>query len=159
MKKNLSLALLVLLSFFFVACEQRNKGLLPQEITLENFKTMYPHARSIKWKMDKGYHVVEFRDAGHDKYAWYSVNGIWLLTETEYKRKAPAVIKDAVGKVDSGWHINNVSLVEVKDKDSFYVVEVKKGDREINLFFSENGEFLLEGNEDSDYRPTPVSVL
>lgn len=161
MKKKLSFALLILFSaVLMVACEQKDKGFLPQKSTQEYFKTMYPHAKRIEWEMEKGYYVAEFRDGGYEKEAWYSTDGDWLLTETDYERNTPAIIKETIAKTNyADWRIDDVDFVEFKDKVPFYVVEVEKGESEMDLFFSENGEFLREANSDGDYRPTPMSVL
>ncbi len=151
MKRALILAVVTFASaFIFIACDKSEKA--PNSTLDKNFSSMFPNAKHIEWEMEHGYYVAEFRDNGYDKEIWFDNSYSWVLTKTEYERKVPDAVKNAVNLTNyKDWRIDDADFIEMKDRNSFYIVEVEKGEAETDLYFSESGEFLKEVSEDGDY--------
>ena len=144
-----SMLVIVLLA----ACESSFKPI--QEVN-DIFKSMYPNATRVDWEMENGYYVVEFRYDGHETEAWFDTDANWLMTETDYGRKAPEVIQTYINSSDyKDWRIDDVDYIEIKDKEAFYVIELEKGGMDKDLFFNASGEFLTEKSGVGNHRYTP----
>lgn len=148
----------IIVSFFistmFLSCDDDN--ITPDKNVRDTFESMYPNATRIEWEIEYGYYVVDFRQGGHEKEAWFDTSGAWLMTETDLGRTAPEIIAAALSNTEyASWRIDDVDYIEQKDKDPFYIVEVEKGSAERDLYFSEAGELLKEQHGSGDYRPTP----
>lgn len=149
-----SLAILLMTGTFFFSCQKDNN--FPNDSLKDTFNNKFPNAKGIEWEVEKGYYVADFRENGREKEAWFEKSGIWLLTETDYERKAPDVIKKVLDASEyNSWRIDDVDFIEQKDKVSFFIVEIEKGEKEMDLFFSENGELIEEVQGNGDYRPLP----
>ncbi|MDR0427205.1 MAG: PepSY-like domain-containing protein [Dysgonamonadaceae bacterium] len=142
MKKSLNISGILLLSAVLLfSCD--DDIFTPDRIVTDTFRTMYPNAKYIEWEMKSGYYAAEFIDEGLEKEAWFDKAGSWLLTETEFERNIPEMIRQAVAATEyKDWRIDDVDFIEQNDKESFYVVNLEKGRQERNLYFSESGELM-----------------
>lgn len=114
---------------------------------------MYPDARHVEWEMERGYYVAEFRENGLEKEAWFNRDYVWVLTKTEYERNIPDVVRRAVDNSDyKEWRIDDIDFIEMSGKDPFYILEVERGETEIDLYISVTGEICKEVTEIGDYR-------
>lgn len=139
-----------LLAVLFSSCDKSEKA--PNDMVNSSFKRMYPDAKHIEWEVEEGYYVVEFRDNGYEKEAWFDRNYEWILTKTEYERNVPEIVKNAVKSTEyNSWRIEDVDFIEMRDRDSFYIVEVEKGESDIDLYFSASGEFIKVVQDEGDY--------
>lgn len=147
------LILLLIFTGLFTSCDD---DIIPDKVVTDTFKNMFPKAKYVEWEMEYGYYVAEFRHDGYEKEAWFDTSGDWKLTNTDYERNVPDVVKTALDKTEYvAWRIDDVHFIEWKDKDSFYVVEVEKGEMEKELYFSKEGELLEEKPGSGPYRPMP----
>lgn len=152
--KSYLLVIVLVFTATFNACD--NKNFVPEKRVLNEFKTMFPNAKQVEWEWERGYYVAEFNENALEKEAWFETSGMWVLTVSDYERKTPDLIKNAIAATNyADWRIDDVDFIESKAKNSFYVVEIEKGNVEKDLFFSENGEFIEEkaGNGDYHYFP------
>ncbi|MDR0365172.1 MAG: PepSY-like domain-containing protein [Bacteroidales bacterium] len=151
MKVLLKLGMILSLSTLFLySCE--NSKTAPNASLENTFQKMYPNAKYVEWERERGYYVAEFRDSGYEKEAWFDKDYNWVLTKTEYERKAPNIIKEAIAQTEyRDWRIDDVDFIETRDNGSFYIVEVEKGEREVDLYFSGTGEFIKVVYDDDDY--------
>jgi hypothetical protein len=143
-------AILLQSIFVFIACQKHVSA--PNDLIENTFTKMFPNAKYIEWDVEDGYFVAEFRENGFEKEAWFNMDNVWVLTKTEYERKTPKLVKDAVNNTNyKGWRIEDTDFIEIRDKAPFYIAEVEKGELEVDLYFSENGNFIKEVLEDGDY--------
>ena len=139
-------------SCLFLSCD--DDYVRPKKDVRNAFKDMYPSAKFVEWEMEYGYYVVDFRDRGYEKEAWFDTSGTWLLTETDLGRNLPSAISVALSQTEySGWRVDDVDYIEQKDKEPFYIVEIEKGELERDLYFSESGQLLDVQRGNGDYRP------
>lgn len=120
------------------------KNQIPSVI-LNQFNSQFPKATDIEWKMVGEFYKVEFetsRDVDHD--VWYNVEGKMVKHKEELSaRNLPTPIKEYVKKHYSGYKIDDVDKI-TEGKTITYKVEVEKYDREINLYFNENGTLIQQ---------------
>ena len=77
--------------------------------------------------MERGFYVAEFRENGYEKEAWCNKDYAWVLTKTEYERRTPDIVRQAVNNTDyRDWRIDDIDYIEMTGKEPFYIVEVEK---------------------------------
>ncbi|MDD3491275.1 MAG: PepSY-like domain-containing protein, partial [Paludibacter sp.] len=84
------------------------------------------------------------------KDAWFETNGTWLMTETDIRRsKIPAAVKSTLDKSEyAGWRIDDVDCLEYANADPVYVLDMEKGESEVDLYYAADGT-LKETKQDS----------
>lgn len=112
-------------------------------VILNQFNTQFPKATDIKWKKVIEYYKVEFetgRDIDHD--VWYNSEGKMVKHKEEISaRELPTVIKEYIKQNYAEYKIDDVDKI-TEGKNVTYKVEIEKRDREINLYFNENGTLI-----------------
>lgn len=125
------------------------------------FTKMYPSAKSTSWDKDGQYYVADFSNKGFDLDAWYTKDGTWSMTETDYgsiTSYLPMAVQDAFNNSQyADWIVDDAELYE-RQIESFCVIEVETvGMPEIALFYDTYGILLNEvQGSDFDIRPNTV---
>lgn len=158
MKLKLNLFALFLISMFLMTSCDDDDNYSPDLVITDAFHQMYPGATHIEWERKGEYYVVEFRHDGKEKDSWFDANGTWLLTETDIPvSQLPQVIKDNIATTEyRDWRIEDVDYIERKDMDPVYVVEMERGDTDIDLVYSEEGVLLKVVNDYNSAYPEVV---
>lgn len=115
------------------------------------------------WSARGTNHVATFSQDNKEKEAWFDANGVWLMTETDIAYGVlPIEVKttfEALTQYD-GWKRDDVDMLERKDMETVYVIEVEKGNKEYDLYFDTKGNLLKEvadkENDSEDYLPTAL---
>lgn len=151
MKTIIRFSLLVFIgTLSLTSCDKSNTA--PNAIVGENFTGMYPDAKQVEWEMERGFYVAEFRENGYEKEAWFNKDYAWVLTKTEYERRTPDIVRQAVNNTDyRDWRIDDIDYIEMAGKEPFYIVEVEKNETETDLYISHTGELIREISEEGDY--------
>lgn len=133
------------------------------EMVVKTFNEMYPDAQNIEWKVRNDYAIAEFYSPsgakGDDENtkAWFDNKlGDWAMTESDI---ALSDIPQAVLTVFSSteyadWHIDDIDMVSRNGMELIYVLELEQGERDIDLYYSEDGVLVksISGLEDNyDY--------
>ena len=174
MKKYLPFwTLLISGMLFFVSCSDDNdgpnggNGTVPQAV-LDAFQSQYGQTRA-EWSVKDGYAVAEFTGESGETTAWYALDDArWGMTETEIPYSAlPQAIQSAIEEsayVD--WTPDHeVDVLDRNGSEMLYVIEMKNGGVEVDLYYTEEGILVNEyvdsdgkGNDYSNYLPqTPVA--
>lgn len=148
MNKILSIIVLTALSTFAASCS--NDYYVPNSDIKGTFKTMYPKVLFVDWEQKLGFAKAEFRANGSEKDAWFDTSGKWLMTETDLRaNKIPANVKAAIKATKySAWRIDNVDYLEYADSKKVYVIDLEKGEAEVELHFSADGKLIKEKTDD-----------
>lgn len=160
MKNKLKLLLPLFAIFTLMACDKDDDHYRPDPAVTKSFNTMFPNASRVEWEYKNGYIVADFRDDKNDKDAWFDANGTWLLTETDLTASdIPSVVKQAISKsIYADWRVEDASYVQRKDLEPVYVVEIEKGEAEMDLYYSAEGVLLKAVSENGDHQATPDPV-
>lgn len=163
--KFLLSALAVAAGIFTMSCSDDNDDIsaskVPQKV-INTMKQMYPGVYSTQWEQISPYYVADFMHEGFDKEAWFSADGSWAMTETDYNSNIsylPAAVQEAFAMSEySQWIVDDVDTYQ-RTYDTFSVIEVEgPSSPDISLFYSEDG-ILLNEVEDFDITITPNTII
>lgn len=154
------LALLACSIFAWYSCSDDDDNYQPEDVVLKAFESKYPEASRIEWETKAGYKVADFHFNSFELEAWFESNGIWLLTETDipYNNLPQAVKSSFEAGSYVSWRIDDVDKLERPNVEIVYVIEVESGNKEMDLYYSEDGTLIKEINDEGNnlYEPIPV---
>jgi len=137
MRKNILLiiALLLVYSVGFASVKA------PVEVT-KAFNQKFPNATSVKWvKENEHEYEANFKWNGVKYAANYSDKGEWLETETTIEfNKLPEKVQQAFNTAHKTEKIKAVAKIENSKGEIKYEIELKKGKKTIELFYTADGK-------------------
>ena len=176
MKKYLTFwTLLISGMLFFVSCSDDDNGpdgsngKVPQSV-LDAFQSQYGQTRA-EWTIKDGYAIAEFRGENGETTAWYTLdNARWGMTETEilYSDLPQAIQTTISESAYAEWtQDNEVDVLDRNGSEKLYVVEMKNGGVEVDLYYTESGVLVNEyvdsdgkANDYTGYLPqTPTTSV
>lgn len=142
------------------SCDNDDNDSIAVPAELQNaFSSRYPNAANVKWESKAGYYVADFYD-GYESSAWFTQNGKWQMTETDIPYNAlPQAVKTSFETGEyASWRVDDVDKLERADVETMYVIEVEDRNREIDLYYSEEGVLVknvvdTDGDKDGEYLP------
>jgi len=174
MKKYLTFwTLLISGMLFFVSCSDDDdvsdggNGMVPQAV-LDAFQSQYGQTRA-EWSVKDGYAIAEFMGENGETIAWYALDDArWGMTETEIPYSAlPQAIQEAIAQsAYASWTPDReVDVLDRFGAEKLYVIEMKNGGTEVDLYYTESGilvnEYVDNDGKDNDYTgylpQTPVA--
>ncbi len=164
MKTNLWLFAACICSFAAVTgCDDDDSsGFAPNELVSQAFSARYPNARAVKWENKAPYQVADFQYDNKKTEAWFDPDGEWMMTETDLPSVAdlPVPVRESfeAGPYAS-WRIDDIDRLERTGMGVLYVIEVEKGNKEMDLRYAESGELIgafPDTDNDEGYRPVIV---
>lgn len=162
MKTKLSWLVFVLCGMLIAAgCSKDDDDYTPNSNVVNAFKSKYPDAKKVSWKIKAGYHVVDFVDGTYETEAWYDDSGNWIATETEipYKAMPFAVQESFTFSRYSTWKIDETSQLEREDApEPLYIIEVENNDMEVALHYAKEGTLVREviGKDKEEFQPVTI---
>lgn len=164
MKAKLLLMILAVSGMAFQACNDDNDPFHRNPAAERTFKTMYEGATSVKWEAKRGYSVVDFRYDGYEREAWYDRDGVWHMTETDLPNTTdlpPAVKTSFEAGEYKLWRVEDIDMVQRKDIETIYIIEVEQGNQEYDLYYTEDGTLVKavpDTESDNDYLPPTINA-
>lgn len=155
-----------LLPLALVSCDNDDSDPVSNEVK-RAFTEKYPSAKNVSWENKGGYNVADFRNSNAEASAWFDKNGIWYMTETDLPFNAlPQAVKDSFQVSQyATWQIDDVDMLERKDTETVYVIEVESQNNERDLYYSTEGILIrtIVDNNNTDYenqlpKPTPTTI-
>ena len=153
---NLKFLLLAVIlgSLSLFACSD-DDDYTPDQTLRESFEAKYPNATRVSWEKKGIYRVAEFWLNNQETHAWFDTSGEWYMSKTELKTLSalPVKVQDSFKKSEySTWKIDDVDRVERPGSEVVYIIEVKQGKQEIDLYYSQEG-ILIKTVVDDDSNP------
>lgn len=167
--KILFLLLTVLPTAIFISCnddDDANWDIVSTEVR-NAFSEKYPSAQKTEWENKGTYKVADFVNNNMETSAWFDTNGIWYMTETDLPfNSLPQAVKDAFQASEySTWKVDDVDMLERKDTEVVYIIEVESQNQEVDLYYSAEGILIktVADNDNHDYeshipQPTPTGI-
>ena len=141
--------------FALVACSDDDHDNVPlNNAVIEFINDRYQGAkiRSSEYE-SHGLLEVEIFHEGKVKDVYFNSQSNWLYTSWDVRRAdIPSVVKSAVSEAYPGYGIDEVDFVE-RETISYYAVEVQKGNAEIMVYVSPDGEILESSVGGSSTKP------
>lgn len=135
---------LVLCAGMITACDKDDDILLSSDAAEARIlATMYPNAQNVRWEKEGGYLVAEFVNNGSSSEAWFH-DAKWRYTEVDIPyRTLPQPIRTAFeAGAYAQWEIEDVDMVERDGTATFYVIEVERNGRDVELYYTPTGELI-----------------
>ncbi len=109
-------------------------------------KQKFPDAYVYEWewiKKEKLYEA-EFMHKGYKHEAFFSQDGKWTRTEKEIAMKdLPPAVVEAFSKTEYAlWRLDDVKEIITSKNQVIYNIEVEQGRREVELYFTKDGQLL-----------------
>ena len=83
------------------------------------FDVIYPEGVHERWEREKDFYKAEFSRYGVASEAWFTSEGRWVRTETDFYGTLPQPVTDYIAAHYSGYAIDDCDLVEMLDLDYF----------------------------------------
>jgi len=143
--KFMLLAAMCMALFTFSSCSD-DDNFQPEEVIQTALTAKYPNATRIEWEKKGSYLVADCYVDNKDMEVWFTTSAEWKMSEIELLASdVPAVVTTALAATDyANWHIDDRDLLQYPGKADEYVIEVEQGNKEIDLYFSADGQFLRE---------------
>lgn len=146
MKKIFFIPILALGIFIWQGCDQYDDLPYPGEnkSVESTFKTMYADVAHVEWEKKGKYWIAEFWKEDKETEAWFETNDSWYQTETDISfAELPETVKTAFQLSEyKDWRVDDVDMFERRNTDTFYILDVEKGNREYDLYYSSNGTMI-----------------
>ena len=157
-------------------CEQKEhtesgSGVSPR--ALASFAELYPGAQDVHWSIRGEYAVADFywvqsrAGAAANRSAWFgNGDGKWSMTETDILfDQLPQAVKDAFAESGyTDWRVDDVDKLDRNGVEVVYVIETERGEREMDLYYSEDGVLVRsvadagDGCDYGDFIPSEPSA-
>jgi len=116
------------------------------------FEKRFTHAKNVVWNQapTHGWEAV-FTMKGHKTYVNYTIEGIWLVTETDLLiGSLPKAVTDAIILQYPGWTINKADINESSKAGVIYGVMLIKGLETKRVSYREDGTSINDKWSASD---------
>lgn len=118
-----------------------NTHLVSEEVQ-DAFNAKYPQARDVEWELKGDYAVVDFDWNGGEHSAWFNpASGAWCMTDTDIRYESlpePVLAAHQSGEY-ADWRVDDVDMLTREGMETLYVVEVEKGEAEVELSYLPTG--------------------
>lgn len=163
MKTKLSVAALAMCSLLtFSSCDNDNdNNYQPDQVVTKAFDAKYPDAVKVEWETKKGYEVAEFHLSGNETEAWFDNKGNWLMTKTEIDfGKLPEPVRTELKKSEyKDWKYTDYDKLERSNTATVYVIEAELGEKEVDLYYAEDGTLVKvvnDSDDDNNFQPADI---
>ena len=146
----------------FTSCDDDDNNYLPDQTVTKAFDTKYPDAGKVEWETKSGYEVADFQISGNDAEAWFDNKGNWLMTKTEinFGLLPEAIRKDLRANEYADWKYTDFDKLERSNAATIYVIEAEQGEKEVDLYYAEDGTLIKVVNDTDDdnshFQPTTI---
>ncbi len=106
------------------------------------FDVIYPEGVHERWEREKDFYKAEFSRYGVASEAWFTSEGRWVRTETDFYGTLPQPVTDYIAAHYSGYAIDDCDLGEMLDLDYFDIELDKRGGYEAHLKITSEGVLL-----------------
>lgn len=165
MKLKMYFLLLVLGVFAFglQSCDDDdNDGIsVPKELA-DALAKEHPNAQRIEWETKGAYYVADFHEENFEKEAWFTKDGLWQMTETDLRyADLPIPVRSSYESSTyyNGWKVEDVDKLERRGMAVVYILELERGEQEVELYYSEEGILVKEVSDVHNGGGTPENYL
>ncbi len=152
MKKSYFIFALLFGAFTAQSCENDGLRQSGNPKVEQTFQSKYPDVTRVEWEKEGKYWVVDFYKNSMEHEAWFDQEGVWWLTEIDLPYKSlPEAVKTAFAASEyHSWRIDDIDMIELKDKKTLYVLEIEKSEQEFDLQYLADGTLLKVVPDDLD---------
>lgn len=143
MKTKLFLLMCVFSGFFLQSCDDDDNIKVDRQLE-DLFNEMYPSASGVKWEMERGYYIADFWMNGYEAEACFDKQYKWIMTEFDiHFNDLPEAVRNSYSSSEySDWRIDDIDKFDYADSETEYLIEIEKGNRELNLVYAADGSLI-----------------
>lgn len=133
-----------------------NTHLVSKEVQ-DAFHAKYPQAKDIEWELKGNCAIVDFDWDGKEHSAWFNPSSsAWYMTETDirYENLPESVLAAYKAGEYADWRVDDVDMLTREGMETLYIIEVEKGEAEVDLFYSPTGilvKTVVDTGQENDY--------
>jgi hypothetical protein len=135
-------------------------AITPNEKVLRAFDIKFPNAKDIAWSIDDSYYIADFTEFSSVTNAWFGQDGEWVSSKSSLS--SSELNKDIYQSFQNSVHSDNRLIsrnrLERKGLGDVYMLETNNGAHNINVYYTENGDFIKTVKNYGDYIDRPVNV-
>lgn len=156
MKLRFFLLAIILGSLSLFACSD-DDNYKPDQTVKDAFNTKFPAATRVSWEKKGEYRVADFRENNKEMTAWFDAAGNWYMTETDLTSidELPQPVKTAFLQSEyAAWKVDDIDMLDRKDSETIYIIEVESGKQEADLYYSADGiliKTVMDNGSDNDH--------
>jgi hypothetical protein len=172
-KTNLFSTLITCTSLFLTSCAidgndpvapptkgEAPSAITPNEKVLRSFDIKFPNAKDIAWSVDDSYYIADFTEFSSATNAWFKHSGEWVsskssLTSAELNKE---IHQSFLNSIHASNQLISRNRLERKGLSDVYMIETHNGVHNINVYYTENGDFIKTVKNYGDYIDRPVEV-
>ena len=117
-----------------------NQAKVPADV-LKSFQEKYPNVTVKSWEKEGHLLKAEFYTGKVETEVWFTYNGTWVKTETDFYGELPKPINDYLAAQYAGYRVEDVNFVETPEKN-YYEIDIEKGKEEIELSIMKDGSVI-----------------
>ena len=138
--------LVLLISSFAYGILSAQTSKVPPEVT-NAFKTKYPNAQNVEWKIENNDFLANFTLSGEQKTAVFGSNGGWKEIDTKMSfDSVPGIVKDGFKKSRyADWTVYSVTYI-YNSKTIWYKIDIEKSSllQKRSLYFNSQGILVMD---------------
>lgn len=142
MKNCLFTLLLLAVPLTFVSCsddDDDNKFNFVTEAVHNAFQNLYPQVQPYDWEIEGAYIKAEFYKDNLHSEAYFTPEGAWVRTETDFRGTLPEPVTAYLTTNYSDYTVDEVDWVETPN-GNYYEVELEKpGTPDVRVNVKEDG--------------------
>jgi hypothetical protein len=140
--------------------ENPSLSITPNKEVLKSFDIKFPNAEEIVWSIDGAHYIADFTEFSSVTNAWFEQGGNWVSSKSSLaSSELSKDIHEAF--LNSAWSNHQLisrNRLERKDLGDIYMIETFNGAHNINVYYTENGDFIKTVKNYGDYIDRPVKV-
>lgn len=138
------------------SCDKDNNSPTPNSAIIKAFNEKYPGASRVEWEKKNSYMTADFVYEQSVNTAWFNNAGQWYMTETELRdiSQLPEAVRIAFNNSEyASWTTDDIDRLERLDTEPIYIIEVKNGKAEFELYYSADGVLIkaIPDDDNDDY--------
>ncbi len=166
MKPKINLLLIALCATFaFQSCDDDDDDPSSIPTAVQNaFDSKFSSAYSLDWDIENGYYVADFYLDGLEMEAWFSSDGTWQMTETDYGVNLsliPSEVQEAYTASDyyTTWTLDDIDFYERSDIE-FYLIEIEQtGQTDRKLYYNTDGTLIKDVADTANDDILPTTTI
>jgi hypothetical protein len=140
-------------------CEEDFGSSVVPGVVSNSLTANYPDAGKISWNRKGNYYVADFNNETTGIQSWFDEQGNWLQSKTDIPvyQLNQSILDDLSKSEYVGWTVEHVSLLERKDMETVYLVQLN-GEKKVNLYYCRFCNPIKKTPYQSAYMDYPVII-
>lgn len=147
------------------SCSDDDDELTPSQVpaaVTKTFNEMFPNTKKVEWEQYSPYFVADFDLNTFDTEAWFTPDGTWAMTETDYGSLVTMLPIEMQTTFNASkyadWIVDDVQLYQ-RVADTFSLIEVETdGIPDVGVFIGQDGT-ILNVVQGDDFNITPTTIV